>query len=125
MLTTFDSLSERIQMLEEELKHVLSDWNDLVKAIGAPKNGIAIGHVKALVAERDKYKARAKAMERGMKEISAPCRACVYFGEGNCRAEFDRCCKDKNSQFIFDESRFAAHETAENEQQTDLMNKNE
>jgi hypothetical protein len=34
-----------------ELKSVLADWNDLVKASGSPTNGGAIGHVRAMRAE--------------------------------------------------------------------------
>jgi len=39
--------------LRAELASVLADWNDIVKAIGSPTNGGAIGHAKALRRERD------------------------------------------------------------------------
>ena len=130
-METVDIYYERIQRLleaydaqEEELKHVLSDWNDLVKAIGAPKNGIAIGHAKALVAERDKYKSRAEAMERAMNMYTY-CAYCVHQPDPECRGCRGRLPGLNVKTFVFDESRFTAQETAENEQQTDLINKNE
>ena len=102
MLTTFDSLSERIQTLEEELKHVFSDWNDLVKAIGAPKNGIAIGHVKALVAERDKWKAKAEAMETRIRNnasrIMSICDICVHVDRSGREVPCNTCKYPENGK---------------------------
>jgi len=43
--------------LRAELASVLSDWNDIVKAIGSPTNGGAIGHAKSVLARAQKAEA--------------------------------------------------------------------
>jgi hypothetical protein len=58
-----DRIAERDEALKAtadlraELASVLADWNDIVKAIGSPTNGGAIGHAKALRRERDEARA--------------------------------------------------------------------
>ncbi len=57
--------------LRAELASVLADWNDIVKAIGSPTNGGAIGHAKALRRERDEARAtldRCKAVNNATAE---------------------------------------------------------
>ena len=49
--------------LRAELASVLADWNDLVKAIGSPTNGGAVGYAKNLRGERDDALAAAKEAE--------------------------------------------------------------
>jgi len=54
-----------------ELASVLSDWNDLVKAIGSPTNGGAVGHGRALrerVAELEAARHRAEKAEAERNE---------------------------------------------------------
>ena len=79
-------------------------------------------YIEELTAERDKYKARAEAMERAMKDS---CEYCLYIECLPSRSEPCASCFSDDSKWKINESRFAAHETAENEQQTDLINKNE
>ena len=45
------NLATEFTNAKEELAFVLNDWNELVKAIGAKKNGTAVGHAKSLAAE--------------------------------------------------------------------------
>ena len=52
-----EALRTQVADLKEELSSVLGDWNALVKAIGSPTNGGAIGHATALRAQVEQYRA--------------------------------------------------------------------
>jgi hypothetical protein len=62
--------------LREELDAVLSDWNALVRAIGAPANGTAIGHAAKLKAENERLAQSAKDLREALRRL-------ITYGDGN------------------------------------------
>lgn len=46
--STIATLIEQNQLLREELRNVLGDWNALVRAIGSPTHGAAVAHAANL-----------------------------------------------------------------------------
>ena len=95
------ALLDALDDTEEEIKYVLSDWNDLCKAIGANKNGTAVGRAKMLVSERDTYKARCEALELAIKD---DCNYCTHY---KTRMPCSECFNiDYRPAWQFDEARF-------------------
>jgi len=58
-----------------ELQAVLSDWNDLVKAIGSPTNGGAIGYATALRADAERY--------RWLRDPLSGAEEVIYYSRGD------------------------------------------
>ena len=54
------SLRQQLADIKEELQYVLNDWNALVRAIGAKKNGTAIGEAHLLVKQLAEAQERLK-----------------------------------------------------------------
>jgi hypothetical protein len=66
--------------LREELDHVLEDWNALVRAIGSPTNGGAVGYAAALRDDAERY--------REIRENGIPC-TCADDCGAPCGDELD------------------------------------
>lgn len=54
------NLKEKVKNLQQELDYVLNDWNNLVKVIGSPTHGAAIGYAARLKKDHDELKGKTR-----------------------------------------------------------------
>lgn len=94
MLTTRAEQAEAaLADTKQELEHVLRDWNNLVKAVGAKTNGTAVGEAAAMRSELAKL--------GPVEEVICP--SCVSMGGGyDENKDFHECmcCRGLGSIFI-------------------------
>lgn len=78
-----DKANDQVKALQEELTSVLADWNGLVKAIGSPTNGGAVGHAKSVIARVQALEAALTPSATTKAALSGEFEVACYESSGN------------------------------------------